>query len=84
MFSKNCQTGHGALSLLFEGYSGAFPGVKRQRHDVDPSPLPKAEVKKKWNYTSTPLLRLHGVEGEIIKRQCNEHKSKSVYSPKVL
>ena len=74
----------GHLASYLKGYSGAFPGVKRQRHDVDPSPLPKAEVKKKWNYTSTPLLRLHGVEGEIIKRQCNEHKSKSVYSPKVL
>jgi len=84
MLSKNCQTGHGALSLLFEGYSGAFPGVKRPRRDVDPSPLSKAEVKKKWNYTSTPHISLHGVEGEIIKRQSNEHKSKTVSSPKVL
>jgi hypothetical protein len=73
MLSKNFQTGPGALSLLFKEYREAFQGVKRPQHDVDPSSLSKAEVKNKWSYTSTPLMCLHGVVGEIIKRQCNEH-----------
>jgi hypothetical protein len=34
---------------------GSFPGVKRQGREVDHSPPTSAEVKKMWNYTSTPL-----------------------------
>jgi len=45
MLSKNFQTDSGALSLLFKGYRGAFPGLKWPQHDDDPSPPSKAEVK---------------------------------------
>jgi hypothetical protein len=41
----------GALSL----------GVKRPRCEADHSPTSSAEVKSEWSYTSTPLVRLHGV-----------------------
>lgn len=84
MLSKNFQTGPGALSLLYKGYRGAFPGVKRPQHDDYPSIPSKAEVKNVWSYISSPLMCLRDVEGEIVKRQCNEHKSKTVSSPKVL
>jgi hypothetical protein len=41
----------GALSL----------GVKRPGREADHSPPSSAEVKNAWNYTATPLIRLHGV-----------------------
>jgi hypothetical protein len=37
------------------------PGVKRPVRQSDHSPLTSAEVKNTWIYTSTPLIRLHGV-----------------------
>jgi len=38
------------------------PGVKRQGREVDPSPPSSDEVKKEWSYTSTPPIRLHGLD----------------------
>jgi hypothetical protein len=37
------------------------PGEKRLWGDVDHSPPPSAEIKNEWSYTSTPHIRLHGV-----------------------
>jgi hypothetical protein len=39
------------------------PGVQWQRHEADHSPPTSVEVKKKWIYTSTSPIHLHGVPG---------------------
>jgi hypothetical protein len=39
-------------------------GVKRLGSEADHSLASRAEVKNKWGYTSTPLIRLHKVERE--------------------
>jgi hypothetical protein len=39
-----------------------FLGVKQPRREADHSPPSSAEVKNVWIYTSTPPIRLHGVE----------------------
>jgi hypothetical protein len=44
----------GPLSLLFTGYRGLSPGVKRQGREADHLPPTSAEVKKMYIYTSTP------------------------------
>jgi hypothetical protein len=44
----------GPPSLLYNGYRGSFPGVKRPRREADHSPPTSAEVKKIWIYISTP------------------------------
>jgi hypothetical protein len=41
----------GALSL----------GVQRPGREADHSPSSSAKVKNAWGYTSTPLIRLHGM-----------------------
>jgi hypothetical protein len=43
-------------SLLFNKYQAAFPGVKRERHEVDHSPPPSTEVRNEWSSTSTPSI----------------------------
>lgn len=48
--------------LLSNGYRRSFPGVKRQKREVDHSSPSGVEVKNEWNYTSTPPIRLLGVE----------------------
>jgi hypothetical protein len=49
------QTGSGVYTTSYKmGTGGSFPGVKRQGHEADHSPLTSAEVKKMWIYTSTP------------------------------
>jgi hypothetical protein len=42
----------GPPNLLFSGYRGLFPGVKRPGRKADHSPPTSAEVKM-WIYTST-------------------------------
>jgi hypothetical protein len=43
-------------------YQGAlYLGVKRPGREADHSPLPSAEVKNAWSYTSIPPIYLHGV-----------------------
>jgi len=51
-------------SLLFNGYQGTSPGVKRPGREVKHSSPSSARVKNYWSYTSTPPLCLHGVERE--------------------
>ena len=48
-------------SLLFIGYQGSFPGVKRSGIDTDYSPPSSGEVKNEWSYTSVTPICLPGV-----------------------
>ena len=54
----------GPPTLLINGYRGSFPHEKRQGREVINSPPSKAEVKNGWSYTSSPPIRLHGVDKE--------------------
>jgi hypothetical protein len=49
-------------SLLFDGYDGAFLGLKRLEHEFDLSPSSSAEVTNECSYTSAPFICLHGVD----------------------
>jgi hypothetical protein len=44
------------------GAGDSFPGVKRPGREPDHSPPSSAEVRNVWSYTSTPQVRIHGVE----------------------
>jgi hypothetical protein len=57
--SPRCPDPH---RLIFNGYRGSFPGQKRLGHEVDSSSPSSAEVKNEWSYTSTPHIRLHGMD----------------------
>jgi hypothetical protein len=61
-FSKTLRPDSGP-SLLFHGYWGFLPGVKRPRCEVDHSPSYSVEVKNEWSNTSNPV---HGVERDNI------------------
>jgi hypothetical protein len=41
--------------------TGSLPGVKRPRRGVDYPNHPAPNLKKEWNYTSTPPLGLRGL-----------------------
>ena len=62
LFSKNVQTGSGAHS------APQYPEVKRPRREVDYLTPSNAEFKNEWMYTSTPLIRLHGMGRDITMR----------------
>jgi hypothetical protein len=51
------------VSVYFASlYQGQFSlGLKRPGREADHSSPSSAEVKNAWNYTSTPLIRLHDV-----------------------
>jgi len=51
-------------SLLFNGNQRPFLGVSRPGPEFDHLSPPSAEAKNEWNYSSTPPLRLHGVDRE--------------------
>ena len=51
----------GPRILLFNGYRGSFPGLKRAGREVH-SPAFSAGVKNEWSYTSVPSVHLHGVD----------------------
>ena len=42
---------------MLNEYRDYFPGVMRPRPEVEHSAPSRAEVKNKWNFTSTPLSR---------------------------
>jgi hypothetical protein len=44
----------GPPNLLYNGYWGLFPMIKRPGREADHSPSTSAEVKKMWIYTSIP------------------------------
>ena len=54
----------GSPSLLFSGYMGSFAGIEQLGCDADNSPPPRVEVKNEWGYTSTPPIRLDGVDSD--------------------
>jgi hypothetical protein len=55
----------GPPSLLFNGYLGSFPGVKRPAIEVNHSPSSSAEGKNGWSYTSAPPICFDGVNRDI-------------------
>jgi len=66
----------GPFSLLFNGYLGSLPEVKRPECEINHSSPSSAEVKNKWCYTSTSPICLQGVYRENFtffyqKRNCN-------------
>ena len=54
----------GPSNILFKGYRGAFPVVKRLDRAVHHSRINSAEVKKKWSFTSAPPIYCHALEKE--------------------
>jgi hypothetical protein len=52
----------GPSGLLFGGYRGPFPGVKRPGLDVDHSAPSGVEVKNEWSYSSASSIRLYGAD----------------------
>jgi hypothetical protein len=52
----------GQPSLVFNGYWGSFPGVKRPRRGVDHSPTSSAEVENEWSCSCAPRVCLHGMD----------------------
>jgi hypothetical protein len=55
------QTGSEIHSTSYAiGTAALFRGIERPGHEAEYSPLTSAEVNKMWNYTSTPLILLHG------------------------
>jgi hypothetical protein len=68
--SETSQTVCGARRASFSiGYRCCLPGVKRSGCDVDRST--PADVKE-WSYTSTPLIRLHGMDRGFIQKAYNK------------
>jgi hypothetical protein len=56
-FSKSSTLSLGPIEPTIQ----RVPGVKEPERDVDHSPPSIAQVKNKWNYKSTLLIRHHGV-----------------------
>jgi hypothetical protein len=52
---QTCSGAHPASYLM--GTGGSFTGDKAAGREDDNSPLPSAEVKNAWSYTSTPPIR---------------------------
>jgi len=48
--------------LLFIGYGGSYPEIKRPEHIIDYAPPSITEVKNEWRQTSASPLRLHGLD----------------------
>jgi hypothetical protein len=61
-FSMLSRPALGSTQLPIQWVPGFFLRVKRPGRETDHSPPTSAEVKKMWIYTSTPPIRLHGVE----------------------
>jgi hypothetical protein len=55
----------GSHILLFGGYRGSFPDIKRPGREVNHKPPSSTEVKNGWSCTSALPIYLHGVEGNI-------------------
>jgi hypothetical protein len=50
------------LSKIPSGYQGSFPGIKLLGHKADHSPPFGAKVKNEQSCTSTPSIRLDGMD----------------------
>ena len=62
LFFKTFRPALGTPSLLLRGYRGFFPGLKRSGREVNHLAVYSAAVKNEWSCTSTPSIRLHGVD----------------------
>jgi hypothetical protein len=51
----------GPRSLIFSGFLGSFPAVKRPNRELDRSPPSSVKLKKEWSCTSAPPICVHGV-----------------------
>jgi hypothetical protein len=64
----------GPSSLLYNGYLGSLPQVKRPGLGVNHSPLSSADVKNKWSYTSTAPTCPRGVHRDFtFTNTCDIH-----------
>jgi hypothetical protein len=62
----------GSPSVLFSGYRGSFPWVKRLGDAINHSDPPSTEVKNEWSCTSSPPICLRGVKRENLTILLNE------------
>jgi len=60
-FSAFVQIGSGAHPASYTMGTGSYLGVKQPGRGLDHPPPFSAEVKKEYNYTSTPPLGLRGL-----------------------
>jgi hypothetical protein len=60
LFTTESRTALGPTQPPIQWASAALE-VKRPGREADHSLQHSAEVKNAWNYTSTPIIRLHGV-----------------------
>ena len=60
-FSASVQTGPGFYPAYYTMGTGYFPGVKRLGLGVDHPPHLAPRFMKKYSYTTTPSLGLHGL-----------------------
>ena len=49
---------------VFRDYRGSFPRVKRPGPEADHSSSSSTEIENEWSDTSTPSIRLHGMDRE--------------------
>jgi hypothetical protein len=62
LFTTASRTSLGPTQPPIQWVPGALSlGVKRPGQEAEHSPLPSAEIKNAWSYTSTTPVRLHGV-----------------------
>jgi hypothetical protein len=62
LFSKSSRPTLGPTQPPIQWVPGALsPGMKQPGREADHSPPTSADVKKMWNYTSSPPILLHGV-----------------------
>ena len=54
----------GPPSIIFSGYRGSSPGLRRLRHEINHSPPFSVEIKNYWGCTVTPPICLHVVDRE--------------------
>ena len=74
-FSAPVQTGLGGHPASYKMGTGSFPGAKRPRRDADHPLSSGTEVKKEYDYTSTPPLGLWGLfQGELCILQSQENR----------
>jgi hypothetical protein len=60
----------GPHSCLLKGYRCPFPGggggAKGRAREINQSPPSSADDKNQWNYTSSPLICLHGEDRKML------------------
>jgi hypothetical protein len=52
----------GSPTFIFSLYRGSLAWARRSECEVNHSPPSSAQVKKRWSYTNTPPICLHGMD----------------------